>query len=180
MRFLIFCFVFLNLIVSQALNGQEKMEWDQNNPLVWENFMADPNENSPFYAETSSGISQSYSVRQSNGKMEFDFDVKSFFDPTGSWVKAGEQSSYLLGHEKLHFDITELHARKLRKTFSEYNVGKNYKKELQVIYKKFQMESYQMQRKFDAETRHSINREAEMEWRDFVKNELAKFEEYAL
>ncbi|GHA43596.1 hypothetical protein GCM10007103_25950 [Salinimicrobium marinum] len=177
-RFIVGAFLFINA-VGFAQETEEKISWEEENPLDWSLFQGEPKLASPFHAETNSGISHSFSVKQSDKHIEFDFDVRSFFIPAHSWVKEGERSEYLLGHEQLHFDITELHARKLRKALQEYKIGKGYKRELQNIYKKIQSQSHQMQQKYDAETGHSLNREAEMEWRQFVKSELEKFKDYS-
>jgi hypothetical protein len=177
-RFIVAAFLFMNAI-GFAQNAEEKIFWEEEKPLDWSLFEGEPNLASPFHAETNSGISHSYSVKQSEKEIAFDFEVYTFFIPAHSWVKEGERSEYLLGHEQLHFDITELHARKLRKALQEYKIGKAYKRELQNIYKKIQSQSHQMQQKYDAETGHSLNREAEMEWRQFVKSELGKFKEYS-
>lgn len=177
---LLMVFFLFSSAVGFAQEVEEKILWQENNPLVWSLFKGDPNMNSPFQAETSSGISQAISVRHTNGVIDFDYEVESYFQPEYSWVKEGKQSDYLLAHEQLHFDISELHARKLRKALAEYTIGRNYKKDLQRINEKIQMESNRMQQKFDLESRHSQNKEAEMQWRSFVKSELAQLEQYAL
>lgn len=172
--------LFLGSSFGFAQEEEEKILWQENNTLVWDLFKGEPNMDSPFHAETNSGITQAISVRYSNENMEFDYEVESYFQPQYSWVKEGKRTDYLLGHEQLHFDIAELHARKLRKALDEYRIGKNFKKDLQKINEQVQMESHRMQQKFDAESRHSQNREAEMEWRKFVREELARFKAYAL
>ena len=37
-----------------------------------------------------------------------------------------------------------------------------------------------MQNRFDKETSHSENKEAELRWRKFVASKLAEYEDYAL
>ncbi len=177
-RLIVVAFLFISA-VGFAQEEEEKIPWEENNPLVWSLFQGEPKLESPFHAETNSGISHSLSVKQSDKHIEFDFEVHTYFIPAHSWVKEGERSEYLLGHEQMHFDITELHARKLRKELREYKIGKGYKRELQAIYKKIQTQSHQMQQKYDAESNHSLNREAELKWRDFVKSEMEKYKGYS-
>ncbi len=40
-----------------------------------------------------------------------------------SWVKPARKSAELLRHEQGHFDITELYARKMRRTIRDANIG---------------------------------------------------------
>jgi predicted secreted Zn-dependent protease len=85
----------------------------------------------------------------------------------------------LLAHEQLHFDITELYARKLRKALQTYEPDEKMKKELDAIYSKVEKQRRQMQTQFDKETNHSINKEAEFKWRVFIKQELDKLSEFS-
>src|SRR5690606_30202906 len=109
----------LTLVSAQV---QEKIFW-QEDGLSWNDFKSAPNQSSSFHANTSAGISYSWGIKNSNGIIELNYEVLSFFNPENSWVKPGSDNKYLLQHEQLHFDITELHARKLRKKLSEIKVN---------------------------------------------------------
>lgn len=165
--------------VTQAQTEELRHGWEEN-ALTWEDFQAPPDPNSPFTANTSSGISYSWSLKTSNLGKEYQFEVFSFFNPERSWVK-NTGSAHLLAHEQLHFDITELYARKLRKALAEFdfNKSKNVKVELQNIYKKLETERAAMQKKFDVETRHSMEEAAQFEWQQLVTEELKKFEDFS-
>lgn len=156
------------------------MNW-QEEPLSWSDFSGRADENSTFDASTNSGISYSWSLRSSEVKAEFLYKVETFFYPDLSWVKLGKKSPRLLAHEQLHFDITELHGRKLRKLMAEYvpNLKADLKKVLERIYQKNESERRQMQEKYDRETRHGQNEEAQVKWEIFIKTELAKLKEYS-
>ncbi len=114
------------------------------------------------------------------GKNDFQYEVQSNFYPGNSWVKPDKKDAYLLAHEQLHFDISELHARKLRKALEEYKLTKNVKQDLQKIYKTIETERHEMQQKFDQESRHSMQKDAEEKWQRFVRAELEKYEDFAL
>src|SRR5258708_7210019 len=47
----------------------------------------------------------------------YTYNVKAVFYRYTSWAKVKDTTKYLLAHEQLHFDITELYARKMRKAF---------------------------------------------------------------
>ena len=164
----------------QAQTEEEKLAWEEN-ALTWQDFKGPVDPNSPFFANTTSGISYSWSMRSSARGKEYSYEVFSFFIPERSWVRAGGGSSNLLAHEQLHFDITELYARKLRKALVEFDFenSRDVKSALQNLYKKMETERALLQKKFDAETEHSIDEAAQLKWQKFVTEELKKFESFA-
>lgn len=173
-------FLFFLGLTTYAQLSDNIIIWNPQ-PLTWQDFSGDPDLSNPFHANTSSGISYSWSIKQSGDEIEFIHDVQSYFIPEKSWVKPGKQSPHLLEHEQLHFDITELHARKLRKAMKEFDIKstKNIKPALQVIYRNIEASRANMQKRFDAESRHSIIPEAQLEWREFIKKELKELEEFS-
>ena len=179
MRTCLFILICFSATTTYTQEEKDKIVWSEERPLTWEDFKAAPNLQSPFHAETSSGISHSFSVKQSDIILDFDYDVKTYFRSHQSWVKPTENTPYLLGHEQLHFNISELHARKLRQALEAYEIDKDFKRDLRNIYDSILKESEKMQQQFDAETRHSLNRDAEMAWRNFVSLELEKLKNFA-
>lgn len=170
--------VFLGTLAQQ---NADKIFWKEN-ALTWEDFRAEPDENSTFQANTSAGLSYSWGTRNENGLVSLNYEVLSYFNPGNSWVfPESRGSEYLLSHEQLHFDITELHARKLRKKLSEINsgdLGKDPRKVLNRLYENIEKERAAMQFQYDKETNHSINREAQRHWQEYVKREIKKYENY--
>src|SRR5690606_10295249 len=57
------------------------------------------------------------------GILTYQIYIVTCFNPRNSWVRKGAKSRELLYHERLHFDITELYARKLREAvrLSDYD-----------------------------------------------------------
>ena len=172
-------FLFLGFYV-QAQLPDNRIPWTAT-PLTWKDFSGRPDASSPFHANTSSGISYSWSMRQLGNEVEFIYEVHCYFLQSESWVKPEKPSDHLLAHEQLHFDITELHARKLRQAMEEFDIKKtkNVKPALQAIYRKIELSRATMQKRFDAETRHSMNEEAQVKWQQTIKEELAKLEAFS-
>ncbi|WP_373058985.1 DUF922 domain-containing protein [Zunongwangia sp. H14] len=162
-----------------AQKEREKISWDKDRPLVWSDFKGNPAPLSPFKANTNAGISFSWSYSENGSDKELKYTAESYFYPQLSWKKVVKEKEFLLAHEQLHFDIAELHARMLRKALSEYKIGINVKKELVALYNLYGRKLEEMQQQFDKETNHSKIKEAELEWRDFVKEELDKYQAYA-
>lgn len=177
----LFFIIFLLAITGlQAQHDPEKIYW-QEEPLSWEDFQAKPDKNSSFQANTNAGLSYSWNLRNENGVVSLRYEVFSYFNPESSWVVPSSKSDYLLSHEQLHFDITELHARKLRKVLASLKVeqlGKDPKRVLNSFYSRIEKERALMQQKYDRETNHSLNKEAEARWQKYVKEELGKLKDY--
>ncbi len=175
--------VFLFLICGSLLSAQEKdgkIAWDRDSPLSWSDFKARPDPFSNYTANTNSGIGYIWNYSTSSGKPEFDYEVSCSFYPGHSWVKKSvADPDYLLAHEQLHFDISELHARILSKTLSEYKPGKNIRQDLRRIYNQIESERVAIQKQFDRETHHSENRKAEMAWRKKIARQLENLEAYS-
>ncbi len=171
----------LIFVLSLPLVAQvsDKISWDDMRLLKWEDFKGSLKKHLSYKANTNSGISFSWTSTESNSGITLDYEIGSNFYPNRSWVKEIKEVDYLLAHEQLHFDITELHARKLRKALSNYEPGLKMKKELNDIYSEIEQQRRQMQNQFDKETNHSINKEAEYKWRQFVEKELKKLSEYS-
>ncbi|WP_029038612.1 DUF922 domain-containing protein [Salinimicrobium xinjiangense] len=174
---------FLLLLLTFTMQAQlpeNRLDW-RAEPLSWDDFVGPPDLSSPFHANTSSGISYYWSMKSSSEGAEFLYEVGSYFLPDQSWVRPGKKSEDLLAHEQLHFDITELHARKLRKAMEEFDFEKtkNVKPALQAIYKSTEAERANMQKRFDAETRHSMNKAAQLKWQKYVQEELLKLKEFS-
>ncbi|WP_037320306.1 DUF922 domain-containing protein [Salegentibacter sp. Hel_I_6] len=179
MRISFFLLIFI-LVIPLMAQENEKLSWAENRVLSWDDFKASPKKHLPYKANTNSGLSFSWNATQSNQGIELNYEVGSNFYPNRSWVKEIEEVDYLLAHEQLHFDITELHARKLRKALSNYEpAASKIKKELNALYAEIEKQHRKMQTEFDKESNHSLNKEAELKWRIFVQEELEQLSAYS-
>lgn len=175
---LIFFFLIFSVVGNSFAQKHEKIEWEEGQKLSWADFKGIPKKELAYEANTNSGISFSWNYSTESGKPVLKYEVVTNFFPQLSWVKEDEKDNYLLGHEQLHFDISELHARKLRKAIDEYKAGRNIRRDLNRLYERIEKERVAMQNEFDAETNHSTNKEAEIRWRRFVKKELNRLGAY--
>jgi predicted secreted Zn-dependent protease len=109
------------------------------------------------------------------------FIVSNIFYPNQSRVKKSEQHRYeLLEHEQLHFDISEVYARRLRKEFAlsrlnYFNLKKQSEKIFNVVYKTY----IQRQKDYENETDFSLNKQMQIVWKNTIKEELTFLKEFA-
>jgi len=174
--FTILFFVFS--IISPSTIEDEKIVWDENYRLKWSDFQAPTRPSVSYVASTSSGISFSYSYSEKNGEIDLSITIHSNFYPKKSWVNPKKASDYILAHEQAHFDISEIHARMLRKQISETTFSKNIKNELTSLYNKVDKKRAAMQHLFDEESDHSKIKEKELEWETYIKQQLKTYDSW--
>ncbi len=170
-------------IFLSAPDSTEKIHWSDSVPVTWADFKGAPSDTIDADALTYTGITYSFNWQYSfmlNQKV-LEFKVFCFMEPQRSWVRKKRGTDYLLEHERRHFDITELHARYLRKAFGEYRPGalNEIQTDMETIFNAV-MDSYRtMQAQYDRDTAHSRNRANQAQWDKFIKEQLAEYEKYA-
>ena len=174
MKFIIAIF-FLSFLPQE---NDIKLLWSEDRKLTWEDFRATPNRSVGFVASTNTGINFGYSFSITNNNVNVEYSVESFFSPEKSWFLQGQVSQHVLNHEQGHFDISELHARILRKRLEEKKFTKNVKSEIERIYLQVEAQRKAMQKKFDAQTDHSRNIEKEIQWEKRIAQQLADYEKW--
>ena len=116
-----------------------------------------------------------------------EISIKNYFDRNESWILVKED--YVLQHEQIHFDISELFTRKLRKSIESLQQKKVSNLE---IYKKklnyWNQMSQQTNNAFDKENNDSytlkngtffLNKNPKQkEWKNKIENELNEMTEF--
>jgi Bacterial protein of unknown function (DUF922) len=166
------------LLVSSFLLGaflkEDPIPWSGTRRLTWNDFKAAPDPKSTNAALTSSKISFKYSQSGSS----FRYSIACEFDRNSSWGKV--KTPFILAHEQGHFDISEIHARKLHKALKLYNVNEaTLTKDVSAMYQKVMEDQNVMQSDYDSETNFSRNTEKQLAWLEKIKKELERLEEYA-
>lgn len=168
------------LVLVFANHGYvERFSYAEKSKLEWSDFRGEPKQKSDFDASVNTGITYQWSISKDFGNIELKYDVDSFCYPSLSWVKKEQSTTYLLLHEQLHFDISELHARIMRKKLKEYKPSNNVRKDLNMMYKRVERMRVNMQEQYDDETDHSKNKESQSKWENKVKNLMWYYRNYA-
>ncbi|MFM1875876.1 MAG: hypothetical protein RL266_1613 [Bacteroidota bacterium] len=162
-------------IFSQNRECRDCIEWKEGHRLKWSDFKAAPKRLSPNAALTDSGMSIELKCDGKTSKAV----VKCYFNPHKSWTK-DTQSTYLLKHEQLHFDITELFVRKLRAQLAKFgNDCEALSKHIEEYYQRNYKEFVAYQDRYDRESEHSLNKEKQAYWEQKVARELDELKPYA-
>lgn len=170
-RSLILCII-LAIAVNGSCQEENAIRWDTDHRLSWSDFKAQPPKDSPVAAITASGIAYRFSAMESRKKMEVDCTIDTFFYPESSWYKPETANDIILSHEQLHFDISELFARKMRGRVDNYSFTSNVKVEMNRIYEQILKEMRAFQKRYDDETNYSREVEKQLEWNKKISSEL--------
>lgn len=165
----------LLLVLSPEISEEEKIIWSEDRKLTWEDFKGTPSGPQDFVASTNSGVSFSFSYKERNGVGTINYTVVSNFYPALSWYRPARVSDYILEHEQMHFDISELCARKLRKSLADIPHDRNFKENSEVVYQQNEAERRQLQAQYDKESDHSNIREGEYKWRVYIAEQLEAY-----
>lgn len=174
-------FLFISLVlcmpfITMAQQTKSAILWNEKRPLNWTDFKARPNSSSAFVALTVASIS--FSVDYDGSTISI--LTENSFDPKGSWSK-NKNNNALLSHEQLHFNISELYARKLRKVLLEKTFksdGDRLIKEVVAVYEQKIKELAKFQQRYDKETDHSVNETEQLEWEKLIAKELKLLQNY--
>lgn len=164
--------VFIVLYFGKSSND-ETLIWDASRKLTWADFKAEPDIESDAAALTASGITFGYSIKTADKRIvNVKTTVEAHFYPNKSWYFKDKGDNHILKHEQLHFDITELYARKFRKQLSSLPIHRNINKQMDKMHVDFNEALNEMQKRYDKETNHSLNREVQKQWEYSITEEL--------
>lgn len=153
--------------------------WYPERPLVIEDFRADT-ANRPFQAVTHSGVF--YYMQHTPYSKEIFIMTRARFSPDYSYFRRYEVDSLdldVLAHEQLHFDISEIYARRLYKALIEmkHNPG-DIESTAMPAFNSIRQKLSIKQDQYDADVYE--HPEHQQKWRTWVEMELDRLAEYAV
>lgn len=175
MRLLLILLAFISFGTAPVASD---IPWNENRKLKWSDFQERNQSSHGHFAYTFARIDYKYDWKKSGRTYLLDPSVNATFIHSSSWTIPSKQTDYLLAHEQLHFDITELHARYLREKLSTYTYKDGYQSDIKRIVDKVFADHEAMQRKYDAETNHSLVKDAQVKWDKFIADELMRMKEF--
>ncbi len=166
----------LSLLFSMAYTQSQNnlIEWSADRRLTWQDFKAQPDKNSTNAALTSSSINIEFGYNNTGLK----YNIKCRFDQNLSWGRI--KNEYILSHEQGHFDIAEIHARKLHKSLKAYKFNnRTVSKDVNKIYDTVMKEHHALQSQYDQETNYSRDAAQQNAWKEKIEKILQELEEYS-
>lgn len=146
-----------------------EIEWNEKRRLKIEDFKGSTNKR-PFTAATASSFRYSITTKTGYSK-NYTIKATTFFDCETSYFKRTERNSAVLAHEQIHFDISELYARKflIRMEKEAKNINEAlaiHRNILDEISKELQLK----QDEYDSEVYPDPSKQKE--WNNWIKHEL--------
>jgi len=169
----------LFLCTNSFLDEGEIIRWNDTRKLSWTDFKGPIEVESDAAAVTASGITFSFAIRKTDDKItNFEAQAEAHFYTQKSWFIKDRCNNYILAHEQLHFDITELHVRIFRYRLEQLQVSQHIKTQLNALHREINKELAEMQNQYDAQSQNSIHKEEQVKWEAYVAENLKKFEAY--
>ena len=164
----------LTLVMVVSTKQSNLIEWNAGRKLTWEDFKAQPDKTSTNAALTSSSINIEFGYTNTGLK----YNIKCRFDKNLSWGRI--KNDYILAHEQGHFDIAEIHARKLNKLLKAYKFNsRTVARDVNTIYETVMKEHHAFQSLYDQETNYSRDFKLQDQWLTRIQDELNKLEAFA-
>ncbi len=162
-------------LIDNAKQYESEIIWNENRKLEISDFKASI-EKRPFIAATVSSFR--YRVE---GKPAFPnkykLFVETYFDCYASYFKHTEFDSLVLAHEQIHFDISELYARKFISRIQKEAQNLNeFLAKQETILQEVERELQMKQDEYDSEVYADKNKQTI--WNSWIKKELDKYDDY--
>lgn len=177
--FLSISFLLASLVTDFLSAQTPPIKWSTDTKLTWEHFEAEATGKMFEAAKSEFKVDFKYQGKVKEGEMIFEFNVTPLFIPEQSWCNKERVTYELLMHEQLHFDITELFARKMRKKFREATFSKdNYEAEIKTLYTKTMTELGNYRSVYNSETFFGAKLDKQLMWNDKVAAALNAHADY--
>ena len=157
-----------------AVIASDEISWKASRRLTWDDFKAKADDKDPLHALTATNIDMKAKCEDGELKVK----VESVFSTKESWSK-NKKSDRLLFHEQLHFDITEIYARRLYKELTSLKNACNNSALLNKTTDRVFEEWKHQEDLYDKETNHGLDLEKMKLWAEKVNAELKSLEAYA-
>lgn len=159
------------------IKAQDKIFWNENRKLEWQDFQSQSKPNtSQAAATTFCGLSYllNSSTRTFTDKQ---VRIESFFVPSKSWAHPEHKTAHILMHEQSHFDIAELFARRFRKIISDKSLDT---KSLQRYYDKIYDDYKDYQQDYETVTNHGRIRDKQTEYSRKIDEEIEELADFKI
>ncbi|MBP6333905.1 MAG: hypothetical protein KA444_00430 [Bacteroidia bacterium] len=158
----------------------DTIRWTPDYKLKWDDFQGKADPSSKFSAQSNCMFSYKSFADYDSGVMRLSLYLYPCFTKKASWVVAENKQDGLLRHEQLHFDICELHIRRLRQAIQ--NTKLNLLNPSEQIKEKFEQawNDYQKaQAEYDLESQHGLIEKSQKYWEEKVNKELKELQTFA-
>jgi hypothetical protein len=162
-------------MLHDDLAADSAFAWSRARRLTWNDFRGRPPGAGAEVAKTAYALFYAWKCRGD----AFDFRVIAAFRPRQSWVKTIALRDTVLRrsalrHEQTHFDLAEVHARRMRRYFGALGGAcRKTDSELTHLAEQLIDQEKAEQQRYDAETNHGLQSDRQAAWSADVTRRLA-------
>ena len=171
----LFIFLFFSGFKTQQEVTPTQLDWDIH-------FKGKPDEHSAYAALTATTWQYSYAATIRGNKLNIDFKFTAGVEPEKSWVKQSrirdkKANRQLLNHEQGHVYINYLLLKEGETVIrnQKYTTA-NYKRLIQATANKVGKYYSDLQSRYDEETKHGADQNAQNQWDDYLRDEMNKYQ----
>jgi hypothetical protein len=170
----------LDVEIRSQMTARDAMNWSATRLLTWTDFRGTAPTGGMEGAQTAYGLF--YGLRCTRDV--FQFQVTTGFLPRDSWVKpsvlaSADESRRTLAHEQTHFDLSEVHARRMRRYFADlFRPCDQPLDRWRTVAEKFIRDESSAQDRYDDETRHGLIADRQRTWTADVAEQLKALEKF--
>lgn len=167
----------LSSFIFQVEENSEVIPWSLTRKLNWNDFQGSIDTTSNYKALTYSTVELKVI---SENKNEVKYHITNSFEIKLSWSK-DKTSSNLLKHEQLHFDITELLTRKMKKQILSrvYENSEDFRSSVLKAFDEEESERTKLNALYDKETNHGVNKAKQQQWENKIQSEIKSLNKFA-
>ena len=147
--------------------------YESKRPLTWADFQSKIRISGNFQASVMPSFGYTQDVNLENGVLDVRVAVKAYVPKSACWANPNDRNDYYLNHEQRHFDIAKIIAEQFKKKMlAKKLTPDNFEALLNMQYLDSYRDMNTMQKAYDGETNHGINRFAQDAWNKRIDKEL--------
>ena len=180
-KIIIFFFLILEIAFAQSsFENDSILIWNENRKITWDDFKSKNKVHS--YEQASAVITPGLIAYPNNIEESKIKEVKiiATVHKNKSWYKIKED--YILNHEQVHFNITEIYARKFRKELAkiEESGDKINANTFLSLFHKIEDEHWEFQSQYEDETQRGTNFNQQKIWNEKIQRLLKELDDFKI
>ena len=166
--------------VPDIKKHEVEIEWSKTRKLTWNDFKAKPELSSKDCIAATTYCGFGFETNKVTLFDKVKLKTRNVFECYRSWVRPESTSnSLVLEHEQLHFDLSEVYARLLRKKIDEKKYSSlSLVKNSNLVFKEVFSQFLRRQELYDIETDHGRDLLKQKMWQKTIENELLELDNY--
>jgi len=158
---------------------EEELEGDTiyytaSRPLTWSDFKSKIRRSNKYAAMVMPNIGYDQNEEITDGVIHVTITLKTFLAKTDCWLGSSYKDSYMLNHEQRHFDVAKIVTEQFNKQIAKAKLNTdNYEAVINMQYLDSYRDMNKLQKDYDAQTAHGLNRTAQDTWNKRIDDLLA-------